>query len=434
MSSRFHSVRLIQDRCRGCTSCLKGCPTEAIRIQNRKATIMDERCIDCGECIRACSYHAKVAHTDSLLDVQGFAYSVALPAPSLYGQFGHLVFPSQVREALLALGFSQVSDVAWGADAVSLHIRQLLKDEKRPRPYISSACPAVTRLVQARFPSLIPNLLPLRQPMEAAAERARKDAMAESGLSAERIGVFFITPCPAKMTAIHSPLGHATSQVNGAVSMMEVYKAIAPLVDKLVPRPKGDQARFSPFGLGWACSGGEREATAQSNCIVVDGIGEVIQVLEKVEDKQIFGVDYIEAAACPGGCLGGPLTYQNHYLARNALHRLKDSLASSRPEQHVTPAQVKDIALLVEEPILPNNSMQLDESVFSALERMEEVEGILAQLPGFDCGSCGSPSCQSLAEDIVRGDFTLSDCIYIMRDSLMDMAKKMLDMSNTQRE
>ena len=51
---RFHSVRLEKDKCRGCTNCLKRCPTEAIRVRGRRATILPDRCIDCGSCAGTC--------------------------------------------------------------------------------------------------------------------------------------------------------------------------------------------------------------------------------------------------------------------------------------------------------------------------------------------------------------------------------------------
>ena len=47
-----HSVVMDHKRCRGCTSCIKCCPTEAIRVRGRKATILPDRCIDCGNCIK----------------------------------------------------------------------------------------------------------------------------------------------------------------------------------------------------------------------------------------------------------------------------------------------------------------------------------------------------------------------------------------------
>ncbi len=66
MSKYWHSVTLEPDYCNGCTHCLDGCPTEAIRIINGKATIIDERCIDCGECLKVCPFHAKGALSDGL--------------------------------------------------------------------------------------------------------------------------------------------------------------------------------------------------------------------------------------------------------------------------------------------------------------------------------------------------------------------------------
>lgn len=53
-----HAVIPDYKRCRGCTSCIKNCPTEAIRVRGRKATVLPDRCIDCGSCIRACPHKA----------------------------------------------------------------------------------------------------------------------------------------------------------------------------------------------------------------------------------------------------------------------------------------------------------------------------------------------------------------------------------------
>lgn len=60
MNTYFHSVRLDEEKCMGCTNCIKRCPTQAIRVRNGKAHIISERCIDCGECIRVCPHHANI--------------------------------------------------------------------------------------------------------------------------------------------------------------------------------------------------------------------------------------------------------------------------------------------------------------------------------------------------------------------------------------
>ncbi|MBO5076641.1 MAG: 4Fe-4S binding protein, partial [Clostridia bacterium] len=56
MAEYFHSIVLDEELCKGCTNCIKKCPTDAIRVQYGKARIEKERCIDCGECVRTCPY------------------------------------------------------------------------------------------------------------------------------------------------------------------------------------------------------------------------------------------------------------------------------------------------------------------------------------------------------------------------------------------
>ena len=432
MTSRFHSVRLIEDKCRGCTNCLKHCPTEAIRVYDKRAHIIDERCIDCGECIRICDYHAKVAQTDTLEDIKRFPHPVALPAPTLYGQFRHLTDISVIYEALLSLGYKEVADVARGAVVVTRASWRALRDPQRPRPLISSACPTITRIIQVRYPALIPNIINLRQPMEVAAQIARRDYASKHGVAPEDIGIFFITPCAAKMTSIRSPIGHAKSAVDGAISILEIYGHIAPLVGKI--KPAGKVPEFSPFGMGWAGSGGELDAAAPRNSIAVDGIDNVIRVLEEMDNNTITGFDYFEGSACLGGCVGGPLNFENNYLARNTIQTIQDAMPKTQPEQLVRSAELARDSLYFAQEIPPNDSMKLHESIAGAIERMEEMNRIIEELPGYDCGSCGSPTCRSFAEDIVRGNSSEHDCIYILKDTLKVMAQKMVDISKTKRE
>ena len=85
-----HSVLLDPDKCIGCTTCVKHCPTEAIRVYDGKAHINVDRCIDCGECIRVCQKKAKKPVCSKLEEMDRFKWKIALPAPTLYGQFDGL--------------------------------------------------------------------------------------------------------------------------------------------------------------------------------------------------------------------------------------------------------------------------------------------------------------------------------------------------------
>lgn len=176
MPAYFHSVTLDKDKCCGCTNCIKRCPTEAIRVRGGKAQIISERCIDCGECIRVCPHHAKRAQSADLSELSNWAYTIAIPAPALFGQFKNLDDIDIVLNGLKKIGFDSVYEVARGAELVSEATRQLMHDGKLKMPVISSACPAVVRLIRLRFPDLIDNVLPLNAPMEVAARLAKERA------------------------------------------------------------------------------------------------------------------------------------------------------------------------------------------------------------------------------------------------------------------
>ena len=431
-STRYHSVRLDKSRCKGCTNCLKHCPTEAIRVRNGRAHIIDERCIDCGECIRICDYHAKVAVTDELSAIRNFPHAIALPAPSLYGQFKNLKTIGPVLDALKAIGFEDVFEVARGADVVSRAIHEKLREPGLPKPLISSACPAVVRLIQVRFPDLIDHIVDVRQPMEVAAMIARHEFCRKHGCAPEEVGVFFITPCPAKMTAIRSPIGQKTSACDGAISMMEIYGQLLPHVGKFNAEPTPQTATY--YGVRWATSSGEASAVCPDNSLSVDGIHNVLRVLEEIENNKLNDLVFFEGNACMGGCVGGPLNFENNYVAKNAIRKLSRSCVKEHPTENVPASLMTKYPLYFDTPIEPNSVMKLDENLVVAMQKMERMNAILDNLPGYDCGSCGSPTCRTFAEDIVRGYCGEMDCIHKLKDQLKVMAEKMVELAQTKRE
>lgn len=423
MAEYFHSVTLDKDRCMGCTNCIKKCPTEAIRVRNGKARIIKERCIDCGECIKVCPYHAKSAVTDSL-DVLGkFKYKVALPAPSLYGQFKNIGI-NEILNALIKIGFDEVVEVAYAAEIVSKFTQDLLKKGELKKPVISSACPAIVRLVQIRFPSLIENLLSLSSPMEVAGILAKRNASKKTGLDENEIGVFFISPCAAKVTSVKKPFGIECSKIDGVFSIKDIYGLI-------IENSKFAEARnlqkASMIGIGWANTGGESIGTACENYISVDGIQNVIKVLEEIELGKLSDLDFFEGLACFGGCVGGPLTVENNFVAKNRIKKIIGKMPNKGIHNDEVVVDFKDILWCKK--LDGNGTLSLNSDIEKALDMMEKIDVQFKALPGFDCGSCGSPSCRSLAEDIVRGYATEYDCIFKLKDRIKDLAKEINDLS-----
>ncbi len=431
-TKRYHSVRLDKDNCKGCTNCLKHCPTEAIRVRGGRAHIIDELCIDCGECIRICDFHAKVAVTDTMEDIKAFKYKIALPAPSLYGQFRGGAHPEYILEALKKIGFDEVFEVARGADIVTRAIKEKLREPCLPRPLISSACPAVVRLIQVRFPDLIPHIVDIRQPMEVAADIARKEFVKKHGCDAKDVGCFFITPCPAKMTAIKRPLGQKKSELDGAISMLEIYGLLLPHMHKI--KQTEEKLTSTSYGIAWSKSSGEANAVCPKNSLSVDGIQNVIRVLEEIENNKLNDLVFFEGNACLGGCVGGPLTFENNYVAKNTIRKCVDNMESVHPSEAVKSDMLTKYPLQNDAEILPNSAMQLDENMMEAMHKMERMNDILENLPGYDCGSCGSPTCRTFAEDIVRGYCSEMDCIHKLKDKLKVMAQQMVELAQSKRE
>lgn len=73
--------------------------------------------------------------------------------------------------------------------------------------------------------------------------------------------------------------------------------------------------------------------------------------------------------------------------------------------------------------------MQLDDDILEAMKKFEHMEEVLRSLPGLDCGACGAPSCQCLAEDIVQGKANEIDCIFKLRSSVKRLAHGMLELA-----
>ena len=428
--SYLHSVSLDREKCTGCTTCLKRCPTEAIRIRHNSASIIHERCIDCGECIKVCPHHAKVALTDPVSMIGNFKYAIALPAPTLYAQFQGVHKPEPIIAALFRLGFCDVFEVARAAEIVSYAISKVLREENRPRPVISSACPAVLRLIQVNFPALLDNVIDFISPMEAAAKIAKEEYAQKHGVDISEIGAFFISPCAAKMTAVKAPIGQKKSYVDGVIAIKDVFAAMrAEIHSGFEPF---EIERASTVGIKWAIPGGEAEALGIKSSLCVDGIENVKNVLEQIENARIRNLMYFEGLACVNGCLGGPLTAENSFVAKNRLR----SVMGRTEQKSVQRTKVFETAceeLRMTEEIEPNNSLQLSGTMKERIAMSERINELEKSLPGLDCGSCGSPTCRALAWDIAHNYANELNCIFKLNDRISSLAAEMVTLGASTR-
>ncbi len=413
MLQYIHSVTLDLSKCKGCTNCIKRCPTEAIRVRDGHAIIKQERCIDCGECIRLCPYKAKKAIYDKFEDFADYKYKIALPAPALFGQFNDLDNVDEVLTALLACGFDDVFEVSRAAEIITEYTRRYMKRQDLQKPVISSACPAIVRLIGLRFSSLVDNLLPIMPPIEYAARLARKEALeAHPELSNDDICVLFISPCPAKISYIKDPIGVEKSAVTGALAISDLYFKIRS-ERKNIKNPL-PLSKTGIIGLNWAGTGGEATSLLSGKYLAADGIENCINVLDEIENGTIHDLEFVELNACNGGCVGGTLNVENPYIAKARLRSLRKYLPISQNQ-----VEGNDISndVMIDTEFFEYNTGATPEERVNAIKKMAQAEEIYKELPHLDCGSCGAPSCHALAEDIINCEACEEDCLIKLRDN-----------------
>ena len=412
MNTYEHSVYLDTPKCIGCTTCLKHCPTEAIRIRDNHAVINQERCIDCGECIRVCPNNAKKATCNKLEVMDKFKWKIALPAPTLYGQFDNLDDVDYVLDGLLKIGFDDVFEVSAAAELVSAYTRLYLKNNNVKKPAISSACPAVLRLICLRFPSLKDNIIHMLPPMEVAASLAREKALKEHPeLKPEEIGTCFISPCPAKMSYVRNGFANYKSQVDAVVSIKDLYFQ---LISAMNPEEEIKSISNSGMiGIGWASSGGESTAIFNDSYLAADGIDNCIKVLDQIENGNIPPLEFIELNACTGGCVGGVLTIQNPFIAKARLQGLRRYLPVS--QNYISKDDQLPTSILFNDFPVYKPISRLSDSMAESMRMMAEIQQLKSELPGIDCGSCGAPNCRAFAEDVVKKQTVLENCLIRQR-------------------
>jgi iron only hydrogenase large subunit-like protein len=414
MAKYNHSVLIEPDKCTGCTTCLRRCPVEAIRIRENKAVINPNACIDCGECIRVCKHSAKHASYDKLTDLDFSKYLIALPAPSLFGQFNHMHEADFVIQGLLDMGFKDVYEVAKAAEYVTDLTRLYLNRKDIVLPAISSACPAVVRLIKRRYPTLCDQLVPILTPYELAGKLAKEKAMKEHPeLDPEDIKTVFISPCPAKVSWAKSPMDDQKVYVDLVTSMNDVYMV---LLSKMKPDEIPSEQAASEagiVGIGWGMTSGEAASLMNDGYLSADGIDNVINVLEDLESGTVGDLKFVELNACSPGCVGGVLAPTNGYVARVRLHDLRKTGGMV-----VKPNDISDLGDFSDGNI-PDEYIESDAftympdgspNMLAMMFAMKKAEALAEKLPKKDCGACGSPTCRAFALDVVNGEAKLEDC------------------------
>jgi ferredoxin len=414
VDAHYHSIRFDSSACHGCMACMRVCPTQAIRVRQASAAMIEDRCIDCGECIKVCPKGAVVSLTASPAGLGRFDYNVAIPSPALYTQFDGEVTPGVILQALRNSGFNGAATLSWAGGAVTQAIELFLADYRGPAPLISSFCPSVVRLVQVKYPELVDQLLPILSPREVAAREAKRAASAETGLSVDRIHAVYVTPCPAKMVSIVDHPGMDASYIDSAVGISDLFPLLAPAVREVQAGVAKVPEAETSAGLGWAFSVNLPSTLSEEHTLSVWGLPNVLRILDDIDKGRLQRYTFVECHACFEGCVSGALTVENPYVARARALRLQRML----PQRDVADAgeirarhERGDFRTTVPFAVQPPRPLGRD--IVTAIAKMQERDRIAARLPGIDCGACGAPTCTTFAEDVVIGEAAPTDCVFV---------------------
>ena len=420
MAQYYHAHKVDLERCRGHMVCMRHCPTRAIRIRNSKASISEELCVDCGSCISSCPEGAIVPISDPVGDISQYKYKVVVPSQVLYTQFAPNIHPYIVHLALKKLGFDEVVDVITSSAALATAILKHVKKHHGRFPLISSDCPSTLRLIQVRYPDLVELIVPLDVPREITAREIRKNFPTRLGLNPQDIGIFYIAPCPAKIVSIKQPAEKTVSWFDGVVSIKDVYSILLPQVIAIKENFDDSQVpQDFVFEPGWVEVGSLTRSVKMENWLAVSGLDHVMKIFDDIETSRLRRVDFVEAATCMLGCIGAPFCTENPYVAR------ANSITQDMKYGHRIRVDSKDVArkladgyFSLENPVLPRPTKYFDTDLETSIKRMKESERVYHKLPQIDCGCCGAPTCMTFAEDFVRGDAQITDCIVLARKGI----------------
>ena len=313
------------EKCKNCGMCAQVCPYQAIakiivpcenacpvgaiaKDEEGLAHIDFEKCISCGKCVSACPFgavHEKSQIIDILKEIKQGKKLTAMVAPAIFGQLP--CTPQQLKEAILSLGFTDVVEVAEGADITTKNEAAEFKErmEHGQAFMTTSCCAGYNELVEKHIPEIKPFRSETKTPAYYTSELIKKE-------TPDRITVFF-SPCVAKRReALQNPnIDYVLNYEELGAWFIALNIQVATYEGVEFRKESSAQARnFAVIGGVAAAVNSLLEDDEKANAYVIDGLNkQSIRDLKKFAKNGTCELgNLIEVMACPGGCLGGSST------------------------------------------------------------------------------------------------------------------------------
>jgi len=257
------------------------------------------------------------------------------------------------------------------------------------------------------------------------ARDVRQRIIKEYGVSEDKVTLYYINPCPTKRAAAQHASAGKKRETSFALGINDIYADLLHQIDHMqdadqIPYAK-DRFDFEYPHTGnrpmRGMSGGEIADMNLENSLAVSGMDETITYLEKIEMGLFSNLEYIELRTCREGCLGGPLTAIDKYLAKSSVIKMIKMLGRGRRlSMGKILRQYETGKFLTDKD--PEKLTQLFGSRIKpmSIETVRKVDEILERIKGHDCSICGAPTCRTFAEDVVKGEASLDDCLLLGGD------------------
>jgi Na+-translocating ferredoxin:NAD+ oxidoreductase RNF subunit RnfB len=420
-------IRFDKALCTGCLRDVKACPTRAVRMVDGRHAYVAELCIGCGECIRVCPVGAVKAVSSEFSPPEN-EVPVAIVSPVLYTQFPGET-PENILRGLRYMGFHETMDISYFIEMFQCAAEEYIVRNRETRnplwPLISPVCPVAVRLIESRFPSLLPHVLPIISPVGLGSEEATRRIFHEHGKKGSTV-LYYINPCPNRMVPEQPHFHQERPYPERVIGINEIYGDLSRYLDRIRKEPH-IQSCSNPFKycaietrLMWGMSGGEIAGINSERTLAISGLEATVAYLEKIESGMFQDVEYIEFRTCPEGCLGGTLTAVDRYLTKSVVQKM---LLKSGFKRHLSRSNI--LHLYEEEWFSAKSDSLRGPRRFArykpplSIEALQEMDRLVELIQGMDCAACGAPSCREFAEDVVRGEASLSDCIVLRARGLV---------------
>jgi iron only hydrogenase large subunit-like protein len=418
-------LRINTDRCKLSYSCVRICPVKAIEVKSDEEFpyIKPERCIGCGDCLKVCPQQAIEYQSDKESVTATLSQSnpvIALLAPEISAEFGDVTDYRKFVNMIKQLGFTYVTETAFGVDIVAQCYKELFEGFKG-KYYLTANCPAIVAFVEKFHPGLIENLAPIVSPMITMARIVRERYDPDSR-------VIYIGPCIAAKKEASSSSGE--SRVDAVLTFTELREMFveqhiteSTLEFSDFDPPFGFKGALYPIDNGLIQAASLNEDLLESRIISTNGRENSIEALQ-VFDKQLdvvkhhFNLYYCE------GCLNGP--GMTRKISKFIRHTWVVDYTLKRVNQLDKNQWEKDVSSFAGLDLSRKFKADDQRLPFPKESKINEVLKVLGKADAVDevgCGTCGYNSCRDFAVAVAQGLAKTEMCLTFSLKNRQDYIK-----------